>query len=387
MLARIALNSVVLGSLALLTGCHAGGVGNLAARPEPSLPKVSLTAKEAIEKHNLNAGRIQALEAKTRITVASASFSGGAGGRMAMERPKNFTLKMTTPMGNPVADIGSNDDEFWFWAKSNRSNKDNSILVCSYEDLDRTSLSSSFQPDWIIEAMGLRTISREEAERIESKPGDQYGTIKLVSTRRGNGGESLIKETIIETSGEIKEHRLLLNDKSGRKPVLIAFAQVTEHQTVPVNGKSDERVLLPKRFKLEWMREQLSLEISLDSVAVNMPISAENRQARFALPEIPGSKRVNLAENLAEYSPPVNPTRPSRATAEEPRARTRSSRPAPSSQPGGEIRLGNPEPLGVEGAMKRPDDPVALTADLSDRANPNALDQVVRPGIPTPNDY
>ncbi len=379
MASRPSLLALLLGGVASLSGCHAGGVGNLAAKPEPSLTKVSLTATEAIEKHNLNAARIQSLEARPRITVSSASVNGTVDGRMAMERPKNFKLQMLGPMKTPAADIGSNADEFWFWTKGGRGSKDNAILVCSYDDLERTTLSAAFQPEWVIEAMGLRSISREEAAAMTSKQGDTYGTIKLTSVRRGNGGDSLTKETIIDPSGQIREHRLFQGE--GPRKRLIAQAEVMEYR--PYKVDANDSVNLPYRFKLDWMREQLSLDIVLDSPKINPQWNQDDRQTRFSEPEIPGSKRVNLAD----YAPGQGKA-PARASADPlpslPTPRTRNSRSAPT--PGGNIRLGSPEPFGVEGASLAPSEPVALTADLRDQPNGSALDQVVRPGIPRPVD-
>jgi hypothetical protein len=385
MASRFVLRAVCLLGPVLLAGCHAGGVGNLAAKPEPSLPKVSLTAAEAIQKHNVNASRIQALDAKPKITV-SGPINGTVDGRMAMERPKNFKLQMFTPMSrNTAADIGSNADEFWFWTKGGRGSKDNAILVCSYEDLDRSALSAAFQPDWIIEAMGLRSISREEAAAMSSKPGDLYGTIKLTSTRRGAAGETLTKETIIDPSGQIREHRLFQGE--GTKKSLIAQAVITENRTIKMEG--GESVVLPYHFKLEWMQERLALEILLDSPRLNPTWNDEERQARFSEPEIPGSRRVNLAD-YAPTKPAASRASAADVTPPSTTPRSRSSRSAP--PPGGNIRLGAPEPFGVEGASRERgrdrdrDEPVALTADARDNPKASMLDQVVRPDVSRPTE-
>ena len=157
MASRPAVGALVLVAAAFLTGCHAGTSGNLAARPEPSLPKMTLTTTEAIQKHNANALRVMALEARPNVSLSSAQGGMSLRGNMALERPKSFKLQLST-LTETVADIGSNVDEFWFWTKS-KGKKDNNVYVCSYEDIDRTPLSAAFQPDWIVEAMGLRSIS------------------------------------------------------------------------------------------------------------------------------------------------------------------------------------------------------------------------------------
>jgi hypothetical protein len=364
-----------LGAVALLPGCHAGGTSGLSAKPAPTLPNVSLTATEAIEAHNLNAAKVQALEARPRISVdAPGAPRASVDGRMALERPRNFKLQMTPTMrSTPVADIGSNDDEFWFWTESKQ---DKNVYVCAYNDVDRAPLSSAFQPDWIVEAMGLRTISREEARQITSKPGDAYGTIKLVSSRRGKNGETLIKETVLDHSGRIKEHRLYQGQ--GKDRALLAYATIEEFRPIPVEGK--ETVTLPYRFRLAWVPEKLILDVLLNSPKVVAGFSEEDRELKFAEPEIPGMGRVNLAE-LAPRQPASASARAAEPT---PSSRTHTTRATPSSRDSS-IHLGAPEPFGVDDSARAPGDPVALSADLpadtSARSDPN-VNRVVRPALP-----
>ncbi len=215
-----------LAAVALLTGCHAGGASGLSSRAAPAAPGVSLTANEAIERHNINAARVQALEARPRISVDAPGVPrGSVDGRMALERPKNFRLQMITTMRHTVADIGSNSDEFWFWTESKQ---DKSVYVCSYDDVNRSPISAAFQPDWITEAMGLRPITRDEARQMAMKPGDVVGTTRLVMSRQGRGGETLTKETILDQAGRIKEHRLYQGQ--GRESMF------RPHRRVPVGS-------------------------------------------------------------------------------------------------------------------------------------------------------
>jgi hypothetical protein len=288
---------------------------------------------------------------------------------MALERPKYFKLTIAGGMGRgTVADIGSNSKEFWFWAESK---KDNNIYVCNYEDIDRSPLSAAFQPDWIVEAMGLRPISRDEARQMTSKGADVPGAVKLVSTRRGTSGETLTKETILDTSGRIKEHRLYRGQ--GKDRTLLASATISEFRPVVVEGR--ESALLPYRFTLTWVPEELRLDVQLDNAQLMAGYSDEVRQARFIEPEIRGSGRVNLAELAPRPSP-------SARTADQGSIRTRSSRPAPTSSDSG-VRLGDPEPFGVDNSARTGSDPVAMSADLSgpDPSDPS-VNRVIRPALP-----
>ncbi len=64
-----------------------------------------------------------------------------------MERPRNFKLEIVARSGRTKADIGSNDEEFWFWVDND---KDKSINWCRYEDLESSAVPVTYQPDWII---------------------------------------------------------------------------------------------------------------------------------------------------------------------------------------------------------------------------------------------
>jgi hypothetical protein len=307
--------------------------------------------------------------------VSSPSFSGGVNGRMALERPKNFKLEMRATIRNStVADIGSNDDEFWFWTVS-QNKRENSVYVCSYDDLERTPLSAAFQPDWITEAMGLRTITAEEARRMETKPGDVPGTVKLISTRRGAAGETLTKVTIIDQSGNVKEHQLY------QGKTRIASAVIASYQQIPgPDGKSS--VTLPKDFKLEWVPEKLALDIKLEHPKILPTYTADQRHDIFTLPEIPGSKRVNLAD----YAVPASPSSsPRRAAFDDglpalPTPKTRSSRPAPPTGAG--VQLEAPESPNEDAPPRTGRKPISLSSDLDRGASSRSDEQVVRPALP-----
>src|SRR5262249_38633825 len=145
-----------------LSGCRAAGMGSIWPRAQPALSQGSLDVEAFIAEHNRNAERIQSLEAKPSITVAVPRRPAvHVDGRMALERPQNFKLELSAAFGSKkVADIGSNDQEFWFWVQSE---EDKSLYWCNYSDVGSSILPASYQPDWIIEALGLKPIAPDEA--------------------------------------------------------------------------------------------------------------------------------------------------------------------------------------------------------------------------------
>src|SRR5260370_26846966 len=106
---------------------------------------------------NQNAQRIQTLECpyldlniKQGSGLAAQEF--GMRGKMVCDKPRNFRL-VAEALGNYEADIGSNNDEFWYWIK-----RDNPpyLVHCSYADLERgIKIPFPFQPEGVMEALGM----------------------------------------------------------------------------------------------------------------------------------------------------------------------------------------------------------------------------------------
>lgn len=335
------LAAFALGAIAAVaaSGCRTAGLRDL-ARPGPSpAPRVGQSAVALLADHNRNARQVVSLEASPSITVNHRALTGGLSGKLAFDRQKdfsrkNFKLVLKGPMMNDVADIGSNDEEFWFWIKDN---KDPGVYYCRY-DADGTSpLTSGMQPDWVIEALGLRVVPREEAEQTRVVPGKETGTLVLTHTARAPRGQSFVRETVLtESTGRVKEHRVLSADRK----TLLARATIYSYQSKALpapEGETAETVDLPEKLRLEWLQEKLVLDLTVRELKVNPTFSDERRQAIFVEPEIPGVARRDLAEmaGLAAETPRPEP-------ADERRASVRQSLPAPPPR----VRLDGPAPLG-----------------------------------------
>ncbi len=333
---------LALAALLAGTGCHAGLSGN-AARQDPPIARETVTVKRFIDQHNKNASALTSLTAQPQIQVSDGGRRGRVNGQMALERPRGFRLDLRASVGGQVADLGSNEKEFWFWVKDN---KDKSIYFCDYKDVNSNQLAITYQPDWIIEAMGLREIDPREAATIAAKPGDQPGLLVLTQARKDNRGEMLTKETIVdEATGRIKEHRLW----AGAKKDLLARATITEDQEfvlVPTaENPEGSSIQLPAKFHLEWVTEKFALDVTMAGVKINPKFPAAKRTALFTEPTLPGISRLDLAR--------VNnqPTSTSKMYETDPRS---------------SVRLGKPEPLpmGVEGGLRSSHDPRPLEPDL-----------------------
>src|SRR4029078_5880788 len=72
---------------------------------------------------------------------------------MVCKKPGNFKL-VASVVGNQAVDLGSNDQEFWFWISKAEPPY---LFHCSYNDFARggVRLPFPFQPEWVMEALGM----------------------------------------------------------------------------------------------------------------------------------------------------------------------------------------------------------------------------------------
>ncbi len=120
----------------------------------------TLDVDEFVADHNRNADLIQSLKAKPTIGVKGKIAKPRLTGGWAWFG-RGTSSSSSRAGGQTRANIGSNDEEFWFWVQSN---EDRSIYWCNYDDLESSALAITYQPDWIIEALGLKPITPEEAD-------------------------------------------------------------------------------------------------------------------------------------------------------------------------------------------------------------------------------
>jgi hypothetical protein len=348
-------------AVAAASGCRALGNGNL-ARPDAVAVQPSATARDVADRINRNAQAIQAFRARTEVTVNHRRAGGTASGNMAFERPRSFCLRLKAPMHPDLADIGSNAQSFWFATSGEKT-----IYVGDYTESGAVpaGVPLTMQPDWIIEAMGLRELTDDEVAKMTVTRGSAPGTLVLSHRRQSGAGEPFLKEIVVNAENlQVIEHRLLTPD---RKP--LAVAVIKSYQSVPIGGGSEGRATLPRQVKLTWLREGLELDADIDKLEINPDLS-DTRAAYFRLPEKPGYARVPLnGQNQPSYA--AGPTR------------LRETRPAPPS--GNPAHLDGLIPLGDDEAL-RAAGPAPLSADLPQLPNApegNASEGLVRPRVPS----
>ncbi|MHC5539677.1 hypothetical protein ACYOEI_15775, partial [Singulisphaera rosea] len=279
------------------TGCRTAGVDNLARR-EPVLPRASLDAHQVVAAHNQNAEKIQTLDATARITVRiGRNPPYPVDGLLAMERPRNFKLSiMAGHRSGEVADIGSNDEKFWFWVASNSNDpKERVSYYANYDDAGTNSLAAALQPDWLVESLGLRVFTEEEINELKVTRGTQPDTVVLTQRPTQSGGQTVIRQMIVkESTGQVIEQQLYSDKKE-----LLAKATIASYQPV-ASGEgeaSTETVMVPKSLRLEWKqpnRMTMDIAIIAEKTTANVVFSGPRREMFVEKPH-KGYDKVNLA--------------------------------------------------------------------------------------------
>ena len=284
-------------ALSSLSGCVAAMRPDRSAVPNPALADLERqrTVEEAMAQVNQNARRLVSLRARPSIAVQTADQRHRVSGVLSFQKPRDFKLALKSTV-SPEADIGSNTEGFWFWMR-NRGNGPREAYVCDYDATGESPVQATFQPDWIVEALGLRPFERSELAnaQIEEGTGSEAGAWVITQRRVNSLGETTLKRTIIDRStGLIREHQLMADDGQ----TLLARAVVQDYQDVPVPATPEQPrpapIKLPYKFRLDWVPEQLSLEITLNSPEVNQPIPA----VVFQVPSFKGYAKVNLRDAM-----------------------------------------------------------------------------------------
>ena len=349
------------------SGCRTAGVNPRPIASTDAAPTRTIAkAEDLLADHNRNAARIESLEAAPQIHVAVNGRTRYVSGKLFMERPRNFNLRLRAAMAMvDVANIGSNDQEFWVWGKDDR---DPAVYYCNYDENGVSPLATSLQPDWIVQAMGLRVVPEDELQNTKVERGAEPDTLLLTYIEKTSRGDSLRRDTILqESTGRIREQRILTADGSR----LIASAKTNGFNDWPVPGDENSNVYLPAILRIEWAQEKMTLDVALKAVEVNKKFG--NRASElFVEPKMEGIARKNLAK-LAAQQPEHIPGETNVDARHV--ARPSASRPAQSADNSGRARHSEHDRVGQQPKL------IARAAHRRAHSDGAGLVTNVRPGV------
>jgi hypothetical protein len=213
-------------------------------------------------------------------------------GKMACQTPRNFNLVALAPLSNKQEVlIGSNADEFWFWA----AKAEPYLFHCSYGDLNegKCRLPIPIQPDWLLEAMGAAPCA--PADQYELKVRDK--TYELILNAKSPRGEPIRKIIVMnQRPTQAPEPQVIAHIIQNERGVDLCKAEIKRVQFV--NG-----ALIPYEMKLtssltDKPADKFEMTLTLRDPRVNDPalIQDQERQAKlFTRPSLQDIQPFDLA--------------------------------------------------------------------------------------------
>jgi hypothetical protein len=256
--------------LALLVGaagCPEGSRLNLLRPNSPvnPLPATPPSREELVSYLNDNSANLPGVVSDdVTLTV----YIGGGvgvpiGGWMRAEGPRNFRMQAKM-FGNEEVDLGSNKQEFWYWIK--RADPPWQVF-CSYQACEEgraKQMPFPFQPDWVMEAMGMGKYGPPERyERIVEKE-----TVKLVEKTKSPQGVAVRKIIVFNlrpATGDQPQvtDYLLVDDATGK---LICSAKIKRRQIIA------SRAEIPRDMELSWPDQKMKLGLTISAAKIHTQI-------------------------------------------------------------------------------------------------------------------
>jgi hypothetical protein len=185
--------------------------------------------------------------------------------------------------GQPMVDLGSNNQEFWYWISKNDPPY---LFHCAHQDYAqaRARMPFPFQPDWIVEALGMLEYDPSRNYQVVTKP----TTLELIENATSPQGQQVRKVTVFnraQNSVQVTAH--LLQDATGKD---ICAAYITE-----VQQDRATLAIYPRKVELVWPAEHIKLKMKLDDVTVNGGLDDSRVGLLFTRPQMPSIRGFNLA--------------------------------------------------------------------------------------------
>jgi hypothetical protein len=289
-----------IGLLLLATGCQDTKWAFLrSSRDTPPVAGDRPTEAKLVAYLNYNADRIQSLQVNELELEGRQGLQAipGLDGWLMCRKPGDFRMRAdVAAVGKTMVDIGSNDQEFWYWIAKNNPPY---LVHCSYTDLrsGTVKLPFPFQPQWVMETLGMGHYDPAGAYQLVEK-GKTY---RLTQEATGSQGQRVRKTIVFNRDGgnyPVLEH--ILEDAQGKE---LCTAHIYNAQYLPAAG-----VTVPHQVSLRWKEQNLELTLKLNKVTVNQEFNQERAVSLFTRPTMNGVQSFDLARGLdSGYGGQISP--------------------------------------------------------------------------------
>jgi hypothetical protein len=274
--------------LTTLVGCETFRWGLFRPNdPDPTPPPGGVpTAASLVDYLNDNSRRIQSLRCTDiDITASQGIQSFTIRGQMMAMKQRNFILAATA-LGSPVVDIGSNDNEFWFWSSKATPPYQ---FYCSYKDFEEgrvRELPFPFAPEWLLEVLNMGNYGPADRFTVEA----DNKSVRLIEKTKSPQGQA-VRKVIVMNRRPVNAPApqitgFYLYDDVTQKE--ICSAQILEVQLDRVSG-----ALVPKKLALSMPSQGAKLTMAMSNMSVNPQLNP----ASFQRQPLQGVQSYDLARN------------------------------------------------------------------------------------------
>jgi len=267
-------------------------------RLPPVLPP-SPTLAQVVAVVNGNSSRIQSFST-SQATISGTGFPAMRAS-IAFQRPMRLRLRADLPLGTGQAvDVGSNDELFWFWA---RSNEPPAVYYCRHGQFATSPARRGLpiDPYWLVEALGL--VQLDPALPHQGPHATRDGRLEIRTVVPAEQG-SAMKVTIVDARQGVVLAQYLFDARSQ----LVASAIAGRYRRDPLSG-----LLMPTNVEIHTAATPatpaFSLRIDMSNLEINRPIP--NAEQLWAMPTFENSAAIDLCDPARQPLPAPSPGRQS----------------------------------------------------------------------------
>lgn len=288
---RRALRVVLAGCVGLLpsTGCKLFDWPRFGEPDLPKPPAPDFTKAQIVSHLNQNIDKLESWRSSdVRITARQdGGFPIKLSAFVAVDRPRNLRIRAKSMLRGDEVDFGSNDDGFWVWL---RESPQKVVFTAKHDEVHRvqTRLHLPFDPDWLIEALGVVPIDPSLVALERTDPRGEV--VDLFEERILANGQRVKVATTVDVRRGLIVGRTLYDPRGG----LVARASITKHR-VHDHDQPHGGVVMPHEVRLEWPTVKTVMNLSIGRIDVNprdVPV------ATFQIPTIKGCPECRIAEEM-----------------------------------------------------------------------------------------
>jgi hypothetical protein len=288
---------LMVGGLLASVGCNTWlkGGGGTVADNTPVTDAQAPSKTQLVEYLNVCSSRLNSVQStNVYMDCKAKGDSGSLDASLVCEKPRNFRMRGRLT-GQTVCDIGSNNDEFWYWIKQDKPY----VYHCSYDAMARggVRLPFPFQPDMVVAALGMGSYdpdpnhyelkvlknSMELSEAITSPQGAPAQRVTVFARGKADvyGGRPQVTE-------------YALRDGQGHD---ICKAVV---ERVAVRGSA----IVPQKVRLSWPAEKMELALTLNTITINN-VDQQFAQGVFNRADLRNYQSFDLGRNALDGGSPA----------------------------------------------------------------------------------